>query len=215
MGKDQIKAGIGIIFIIALFVVVSIFVQRNLDYVRVLIGNGFFSILTYIFLLIFETVIAPVSAVPLLPVASGIWGWFWTAIFSIIGWTLGAVIAFALARSYGVPLVKKFISMKKLEKFENFIPKKNIFWGIAFLRMAVPVDVLSYALGLFSRIKFRDYTWATLIGIAPIAFVLSYVGTLSFYFQMIALFIAVDIILAGLIIELLIKRKKIKIDRKK
>jgi uncharacterized membrane protein YdjX (TVP38/TMEM64 family) len=68
------------------------------------------------------------------------------------------------------------------------------------LRIAIPVDLLSYALGLFSKVRYRDYALATIIGISPLAFILAYLGTLPFIFQMIALSVALVLILSGFII---------------
>lgn len=208
MRKDKIQSAIGILIIIIFFILSSYIVQSNLEYVRGLIGYNIWSMVLYILIAIIATVIAPVSALPLLPVASNVWGWLVTAILSIIGWTLGALIAFALARKYGVPLVKKFVSLDKIARFERLIPKENLFWGIVFLRMAVPVDVLSYVLGLFSHIRFRTYAIATLIGILPFAFVFAYLGRLPFSYQIFALYMAFIIILIGLVIALIYKKRR-------
>ena len=61
------------------------------------------------------------------------------------------------------------------------------------MRVALPVDELSYALGLFTTIPSRIYFLASALGILPGAFVFSYVGELSVAYQIIAL-------LAGLVI---------------
>jgi len=61
--------------------------------------------------------------------------------------------------------------------------------------MTVPVDVLSYVLGLFSRMKSAPYFFATLIGVAPFAFVFAYAGTLPFLYQMEALGLALFVML--------------------
>ena len=145
---------------------------------------------------------------PLIPIASNIFGWVLTAILSIIGWTIGALVAFELSRKYGVFLVKKFISLKQIEKYEKLIPEKNIFWGIVFLRIAVPVDILSYVLGLFSHIKFRTYAIATLIGISPAAFIFAYAGTLELRIQIITFLIAMMILSIGYLVKLLRKKYK-------
>ncbi len=107
------------------------------------------SMFLYVFIVIIAVVIAPVSAMPLLPIASNMWGGFIAATLNIIGWTIGALIAFAIARKYGILLVKKLISIGKIEHVQALVPEQNIFWSIVFLRMAIPVDILSYALGLF------------------------------------------------------------------
>jgi len=209
MRRDKINAVIGIILILVFFLLTSYLVQNNLDYIEELIGDSLLSIFVFVLILIIATVIAPINAVPLLPVASNVWGWFITGILSIIGWTVGALIAFSLARKYGVPLVKKFFPLKDIERFEKLIPEENIFWSIVFLRMAIPVDILSYVLGLFSHIKFRTYAIATLIGIAPLAFLISYVGTLQIRYQVLTFLVAVLIILIGYMVRKRYKRRKI------
>ena len=163
----------------------------------------------YVLILIFATIVAPVNAFPLLPVASSVGGWIITGILSIIGWTIGAVIAFTLARKYGVPLIIKFVPLGDVAKYEKLIPEENIFWSIVFLRMAVPVDVLSYILGLFSRIKLRTYFFATIIGVAPLAFIFAYIGGLPFKYQIIALIVAVSILLVGYAINKGYKKYKL------
>jgi uncharacterized membrane protein YdjX (TVP38/TMEM64 family) len=80
--------------------------------------------------------------------------------------------------------------------------------SIIFLRMIGPIDILSYALGLFSKIKTRDYMVATVIGLTPMAFALAYVGSVSFYQQVIIATAAGIIFLAGWIIAILLRKPK-------
>jgi uncharacterized membrane protein YdjX (TVP38/TMEM64 family) len=195
--KSRIGVAIGVLTVIALFVWASYLIQTNLDYARDILGQGAMSVIIYVVIIIMSVVIAPVSALPLLPVAVGLWGWFFAALINIFSWTLGSVIAFLLARKYGAPLVRNFVSLEKLQRYERMIPEENMFWGIILLRISIPVDVLSYVLGLFSIIKFRTYALATLVGIAPLAFVLAYVGGLSIGYQIGAIIIAGTIMLIG------------------
>ncbi len=199
---------LGISVIIVFFLVSSYLVQNNLESIKYFVGYNTFGMIVYISFLIIATVIAPINGVPLVPVASNLWGWFLTGILSVVGWTLGAVISFFLARKYGVPLVRKFVSLEKMSKFERLIPQENIFWSIVFLRMAVPVDVLSYVLGLFSNIKFRTYVFATLIGIAPMAFVIAFLGGLPFYYQLIGVIGSILILIVGYFIGKWYKKRR-------
>jgi len=40
--------------------------------------------------------------------------------------------------------------------------------------MVLPVDVLSYAIGLMTKVPFKIYAGASFVGIIPMAFLLSY-----------------------------------------
>ncbi len=207
MNNNRIKPLIEILAVISLFMFFSYLIQKNIGLFRLLIDNSLISMFLYIFIVIIAVVIAPVSAMPLLPVASNLWGWFTAAILSIIGWTIGGLIAFAIARKYGIPLVKKFIPLNKIEHAEALVPKQNIFWSIVFLRMVIPVDLLSYALGLFSKISYQRYILTTIIGVLPFGLVFSYLGKMPFYYQLIALLIALLIFLTGWFIAIKYNQK--------
>ena len=198
---NKLKSFIEIAIIIILFVFFSYIVQTNIEFFKEAIGNGFFGMFSYIVVVIVAIVIAPISAMPLLPIASNLWGVFSAAVLSILGWSIGAYIAFVIARTYGIPIIKKFIPIGKINKLEKMVPRENVFWSVVFLRMVVPVDILSYALGLFSKMKTRNYVLATLIGVSPFAFVFAYLGNLPFYYQIIALLIAAVILIIGFIIK--------------
>jgi len=209
MKREVIKSWFVILVVISFFILASYIVQSNLEYFQKLIGNDLGGMGIYVLILVVSVVVAPVSAIPLLPVASNLWGWVVAGILSIIGWWIGAMIAFGLARVYGVPLVKKIVPLEKIARVERLIPEQNIFFGVVFLRMAVPVDILSYVLGLFSYINFKKYALATLIGISPFAFVFAYIGTLPIVFQIIALVVAIFIIYIGYFTVRFWKRRKL------
>jgi len=69
---------------------------------------------------------------------------------------------------------------------------------VVFLRVGVPVDVLSYGLGLFSKMPLKDYFFATLLGVSPFAFVFSFLGIFPIYYQIFALAAALTIMTIGL-----------------
>ncbi len=195
MFSEKTKAFFGILIIVLLFILSSYFVRENIEVIKSFIGNDFIGILIYILISIIAIVIAPISMMPLVPIASNLWGWFYSGIIHIIGWTLGSIIVFFISRRYGVPLIKKFVSLEKINKFESKIPKENLFIDIVLLRMIIPIDILSYALGLFSKVDFKTYVLATLIGIIPFTFAFSYLGTIPLSYQ-IPGFILVVLIIA-------------------
>lgn len=204
LSSGKTKSFIVALFVVLLFILVSYFTKQNIDAIQSLIGNSFAGILIYILITIFAIVFAPVSMMPLVPVAANVWGIFYSAIFNIIGWAIGSFIVFFICRKYGKNIIKKFVSLKEIEKIESQIPKRNVFFGIVILRMTTPVDILSYALSLLTRVDFKTYAFATIIGIIPFAFAFSYLGTIPFYFQILGFFVI------GLIIVLILEfyRKK-------
>ena len=174
-----------IAIITALFIISSFYSQKYGEEAKIFVERGgVFGMIAYVVIAIIATVAAPISAGPLIPIAANAWGVAFTAILSILGWTIGSLIAFAIGRKYGLPLAQKFLSVRKLEKIHKHIPQERIFWSVVLLRVMIPVDLLSYALGIFGVLDWRRYTLATIIGISPFAFIFAYLGTLPFSYQL-------------------------------
>jgi len=197
INKNTTLSILGIVVILILFILASFIVHTYESEINMLTERGgAFGMIAYIFIVVLAIVIAPISTVPLIPIASGLWGWFMAGVLSITGWAIGAQIAFHLARHFGKPLVEKLIPIDKLNKFEERFLKEHIFWTIVFLRLVIPVDILSYAIGLFSNIKSSIYFFATVIGILPFAFVLAYAGTLTVWLQLIVFLVVATIFIS-------------------
>lgn len=210
MLSEKTKSFFGVFLIFIFFILSSYAVRTNLDFFREVVGIGYLGSLIYILIIIFAIVVAPISAMPLMPVASNIYGWFYGAVFTIVGWTLGSFVVFFLCRKYGIDLVKKFVSLKSIYKIESKIPKGEVFFDILLLRMIVPVDILSYALSLFTKVKFRTYAITTIIGITPFAFVWSYLGVIPLIYQILGITAIVLLItLVHLLRELAKDSKKV------
>ncbi len=186
------------LFVVSLFIF-GAFLMQKYGYLleEITFLNGYKGVLFYIVITVIAVVIAPISTLPLLPLAVFRWGVFFAAFFSIIGWSIGSAIAFVLARRFGKPFIAKIISIKKIEEIENSIPKENFFISIVLLRIALPVDVLSYALGLFSSVSFKLFIFATIIGVAPFAFIFSYASALPIWLQGLLLLLSSVVLIGG------------------
>lgn len=182
----KIQEIIAVLLVLLLFVGATILANRYEARLTALVEKDTIpGMVAYVGITIVAVVIAPFSTAPLIPIASALWGWVVAALLSILGWVIGAQVAFVLARRFGVPLVARIVPLEKISILEARVPQQNLFWAVILLRMTVPVDILSYALGLFSRMSATSYFWATLIGVTPFAFVFAYTGTLSMRVQMV------------------------------
>lgn len=186
--NEYIKPLLQFILIIILFVFINLFIRSHQPDIAGFIGqSGGFGFFIFILLTIATVVfLIPIDIVFLIPLAAALWGVPATAVGSIIGWTIGSGISFFIARRFGVSIVKKFLSLDKLYALQNRIPKTNQFWSVVLLRMVVPVDMLSYALGLFTSMKWNEYLLATFLGVIPFAFVFPYISSLPFHIELIA-----------------------------
>ena len=163
-----------LLLIIGLFIVAIVLSQYYKDEIAEYLDFGYWGMLIYVLLATSSTVLAPVNTLPLIPVATALWGGFISALLSITAWTLGAIIAFILARRFGKPFIEKHYSLEKISQYEKILGDKYVFWNIVALRIMIPVDLLSYAIGLFTSVKLSTYSLATLIGVSPFAFLLAY-----------------------------------------
>jgi len=179
-----------------MIIIPLLFMEKFSDLFSLYIKNSYIiSSIIYILLIIMSVVIAPFS-MPLFLIAGGIWGVWVTAIYNILGWSIGAAIAFWLAQRFGKPILSRFISLEKIESYEQLIPKNLKFFGIILLRMLIPVDILSYALGFLSTVSFSRYMIATVIGVTPFAIIFAYGGNALLAGKYILLTVFTAIILA-------------------
>ena len=129
----------------------------------------------YVLLLAGSVVLVPFSSLPLLPLAARHYGVGVAALLSASGWWIGCLVAFAIAR-LGRRQLERVTSLDAVDRLAARVPPDIGFGGIVLLRMMLPVDVVSFALGLVKALPFRTYAVASLVGIVPFAFVWSYAG---------------------------------------
>lgn len=143
-------------------------------------GGTMTSYVIYTLLLIGAVVFMPVTVMPLIPMSAAVIGPFTTGVLSVIGWTVGGALAFLIARYLGRPIVQKFVSLEELDNVVASIPKETRFLSIVLLRLTLPVDLISYAIGISKSVGFWEYTLATLIGVSWFSFAFAYMGEALF-----------------------------------
>ncbi len=78
-----------------------------------------------------------------------LYGKFTGIVLSTIGLTIGSYIAFSLSRTFGRPLVDRFVSKSTIERFDYLLHHKGAFLVfLLFLIPGFPKDYLCYILGL-------------------------------------------------------------------
>jgi uncharacterized membrane protein YdjX (TVP38/TMEM64 family) len=140
-----------------------------------LLSLGF--IAPFVFVVLFT--LRPLIFFPVTPVAiaGGLaFGAVEGSLACIIGSTSGAVLSFWISRKFGKGL-RKFRDVSILEKLEEQMASRGFIY-VFFVRLLpfVPYDVVSYASGI-SRIRFRDYFIATLIGGMPLQVIYCIIGS--------------------------------------
>ncbi|OYD06169.1 TVP38/TMEM64 family protein [Paludifilum halophilum] len=130
------------------------------------------------FLYIFLYTIRPLFFFPAvaLTLSGGMaFGPWWGTLYDLIGASLGAYLAFGLARSLGREAIQQWWG-KRLQMLNIHVETYG-FRAVLFLRLLpmVPFDAISYSSGL-SKIRFRDFAWATTLGMIPGTFAYNFLG---------------------------------------
>ena len=144
------------------------------------LGFGLYAPLVFILLFTF----APLIFFPdgILALAGGlIFGFAWGSFYIILGALCGGTLSFYLARLYGNTMREK-LSHEKLINFQKSVQKHG-FIMILLLRLVplVPFNIISYSAG-FSTIRYRDFFFATLLGMTPGVLVYANIGAQSLDF---------------------------------
>jgi uncharacterized membrane protein YdjX (TVP38/TMEM64 family) len=129
----------------------------------------------YMAILAVSVVVSPVPGAPLAVVAGMVWGMPWAGIYSVIGGFLGSLIAYFLGRTLGHAAIRA-LTGKRIYVADTH-GHRFFGWLIFFSRLlpVLPFDVMSYGAGMV-RLSFRVYAIATLLGMIPSTFLLSYAG---------------------------------------
>ena len=136
---------------------------------------GVWGPLLYVLLLIVSVVVSQIPGAGLAIAAGAIWGPLAAGIYSVVGGFLGALIAYGLGQTFGPGLLKA-LTGKRI----TFSPERGQWYlgGLIFLMRLVPVfsfDLISYGAGI-AKLSLPIYAGATLLGMVPSTFLLTYAG---------------------------------------
>jgi uncharacterized membrane protein YdjX (TVP38/TMEM64 family) len=102
-------------------------------------------------------------------------GTVWGSVYSVVGADLGALVAFAAGRFLGKGFVNRLLSGRFGETLDKIA--RNGFQIILYLRVfpVIPYNALNLLAGA-SPIAFRDYFWASMIGMVPGTILFAFLG---------------------------------------
>jgi uncharacterized membrane protein YdjX (TVP38/TMEM64 family) len=187
----HIKYILGGVLGVVLFVVLSEWSQQHAELLKELTNQaGILGIASYVAIMATSIIFAPLGTGFLLPMAANSYGPIPAAMYSILGWTIGSMVAFWIARGFRRSKVNEAHFIHRLQSYEASIPKYRFYGLIVLLRMALPVDVLSYALGFVSQMSSKAFFVTTVVGIAPLAFVFTFASTATVGVQLIVSILA-------------------------
>ncbi|MDD4626640.1 MAG: TVP38/TMEM64 family protein [Syntrophomonas sp.] len=143
------------------------------DYI---LSFGIWAPVVSFFLMVFQSVAAPLPAFVITFANAGLFGWVKGAALSWSSAMVGAILCFVIARLYGRAVVEKFTTRRALKEVDVFFEKYGK-WAVLIARLLpfVSFDIVSYAAGL-TAMGWWEFIWATGLGQLPATLVYSYVG---------------------------------------
>lgn len=139
-------------------------------------GLGWYGPVVYMLVIALAVVVSQLPGVPLAIAAGAIWGPIAAGVYSVIGGFVGGMIAYAIGRTLGRSAIQAITG--KVVVFDTSRGERYLGWIVAASR-AIPVlsfDIISYAAGI-SGLSTGIYAVATLIGMIPSTFLLTYLGS--------------------------------------
>lgn len=129
-----------------------------------------------IYILLFA--IGPSFLIPgvVMSIAGGLaFGALWGAAYAFVGADLGALIAFGMGRFLGQSFVRQVVGVSFERALDHI--ERHGFQIVFYLRLVpvVPYNALNLLAGA-SPISFRDYFWASVIGMVPGTILFAFLG---------------------------------------
>ncbi|MBD3300350.1 MAG: NAD(P)-binding protein, partial [Candidatus Moranbacteria bacterium] len=180
--KRYIKIFLSVLIALFLYLVFSRYDLSNLvdrSFLKSeIMSKGVLAPVFFVFMYVVITVLF-VPASPMSILSGVLFGPFWGGVYVIFGAGIGSFLSFLLARYLARDLIKKMLVRwnNKFDQYDDRL-KKHGFLTMLFLRITpiFPFNVLNYLAGL-TKIRLRDYLWATLIGMIPGIFAFTYLGS--------------------------------------
>jgi uncharacterized membrane protein YdjX (TVP38/TMEM64 family) len=154
--------------------------------------------------------VGPSFLVPgaVMTIAAGLaFGAWWGSLWSLLGADLGALIAFGAGRFLGKSFVEHVIG----ERFHHMLERleRNGFYITLYLRIVpvIPYNAFNLLAGA-SPITFRDYFWASMIGMVPGTVLFAMLGDALWHPTSPRFFTAVGLIVLCFILGELYRRWK-------
>lgn len=155
-----------LVVVLALIAIVSVQTGPDLDAVRSWVaGAGW--VAPAVFIAVYVALTVALMPGSLLTIAGGLlFGIPTGSVLTIVGATLGATIAFGVARGLGREAVDRLVS-GRVERVDAWLASRG-FLAVVTLRLVplVPFNAANYAVGV-TGVRPRDYIAGTALGIVP------------------------------------------------
>ncbi len=108
------------------------------------------------------------TSIIFVPVAVFAWGETATFFLLLLGWSIGAIIAYFIGKKLGRTAVEYILSKKKISGYDDLVTKEMGIFDVILLKLALPSEVPSFFLGIV-HYPFLKYILVVIISELPFA----------------------------------------------
>jgi uncharacterized membrane protein YdjX (TVP38/TMEM64 family) len=182
----SLRAAVGVV---ALFAAAMLIAREFAEPIRAVLSDyPRLGVLVFVATSVVAVLAPMLTNLPLVPIAVLAWGTGWTAALLLGGWVLGSALSYTLGHHARALILRRFPSVSRHADIDRLIHPQHRILSLVLLRMTFPVDVLSYALGLFSRsTSMAETALSTAIGGAPFALLFAALPAMSTSAQLVVL----------------------------
>jgi uncharacterized membrane protein YdjX (TVP38/TMEM64 family) len=123
---------------------------------------------------ILQIVIAPIPGYVMQAAAGYLYGPWWGGLWGSLGLIAGSMLAMGLARTFGRPLVERFVGSDRLEHWEKLTYSTSML--VWFTLLAAPTGDLPYFMAGLSHVSYWKILALTLLIRVPSTFVVAAAG---------------------------------------
>jgi uncharacterized membrane protein YdjX (TVP38/TMEM64 family) len=124
--------------------------------------------LAFILLSALSALLAAVSSTVLIPAAIYAWGAPLTMLMLWVGWSLGGLLSYTIALTFGRRVLRWMVSEKTLARYQHLLDKRPRFLSVLLLQLTLPSEIPGHLLGL-ARYPLSRYLAALMLAELPYA----------------------------------------------
>jgi uncharacterized membrane protein YdjX (TVP38/TMEM64 family) len=139
-------------------------------------GFGWFGPILIILAMVVQMFLLVIPSVLLMIVAILAYGPIWGSLIVFIAVFLASTVGYSIGKFVGNNLITSLLGEKTVKKVSSFL-KDYGFWAVAITRINpfLSNDAISFVAGIL-RMKYWRFVYATLLGIAPLVFLIALTG---------------------------------------
>lgn len=164
--KKYGRLALALTFFVILFILLFFYMDRSNTITMIIKNSGFLGV-TFAFLTMTFLSMTPVPTEGLLVLYQKVYGVYFGTSIAWLGASLGSIIIFFIAQSYGKKYLHEFVKPQYFEQVDDWVRRKGT-WGLFLARLLpIPAFAANYIAGVLPSVRFWPYVWTAALSIVP------------------------------------------------